>query len=77
MKAGDIQSMVFTSDLPPIFDPTIPKFDQILPGTQVTRKLTAVELRKALEDMGLNTDGKVAQLKNLAIEANIHRRDNG
>ena len=63
--------MVFTSDLPLIFDPAAPKFDQILPGTQVTRKITAVELRKALEDKGLNTDGKVTQLKRRAIEVNI------
>ena len=71
LKAGDIQSMVFTSEIPPIFDPTAPKFDQILPETKITRNLTAVELRKVLEDKGLNTDGKVAQLKHRAIEADI------
>ena len=72
LNVGETQSMVFTdTDLPPIFDPDAPKFDQLVPGTQVTRNLIAVELREALEEKGLNTDGKVGQLKQRATEANI------
>jgi len=56
--------MVFTENCsPPIFDPDAPKFDQIIPGTDVTRNLTAIKLRELLEEKGLHSDGKVAQLR--------------
>lgn len=64
--------MVFKqNDLPPIFDPGAPRLDQAVPGTNVTRNLTTVELRQVLEEKGLNTDGKVTQLRQQATDANI------
>ena len=72
LNAGETQSMVFTdNDLPPLFDPDAPKFDQSVPGTQVTRNLTAVDFREASEEKGLNTDGKVGQLKQRSTEITI------
>ena len=43
LKPGDTQSMIFTQDdEPPIFFPNTPKLDAVVPGTNVTRNLTAV-----------------------------------
>ena len=42
--------MIFKdTDLPPMFDPNTPKYDQPIPGEPVTRKLNKGELKEKLE----------------------------
>ena len=64
IAAGEVQSMVFLDgDLPPIFDPDAPKYDQLIAGETVTRSYNKSELKKRLEEANLNSDGKVEALK--------------
>ena len=68
---GNTQSMVFQDDdLPPIFDPTAPKHDVSLTDS-VTKTLNKSELKKKLEELGLNSDGNVKTLKARATEAGL------
>ena len=64
--------MVFQADdPPPIFDSAAEKFDQEVPMANAIRKLTVVELRKKLEDKGLNSAGRAADLRERARQADI------
>ena len=72
LKSGDLQNMVFSeTDLPSIFNSEAPKYDVIESDNLLTRKLNKSELKDVLEEKGLNTDGKVDQLRQRATEANI------
>ena len=72
IPVGSSQSMVFSDDdIPPIFDPTAPKYDQPVQGQNITRSLNKGELEKKLKDAGLNSDGNAKALKIRAVEANI------
>ena len=72
LKAGDTQEMIFSeTSLPPIFAPGVPKHDIEREDENVTRRLTKVELKAALELKGFNSDGKVNELKARATEAGI------
>ena len=71
VKVGDRQSMVFdNTNLPPILSPGAPIYDVLKPGEK-TQKLTKLELKQKLEELGMNHDGNVAQLRERAIIANI------
>ena len=71
IEVGSSQSMVFLeTDLPPIFSPTAEKYDTIVAGESITKQLTKAQLKKTLEDKGLNSDGDVKTLQLRATEAN-------
>ena len=57
--------------LPPIFDSKGPKYDVIKSDNLLTRKLNKSELKDVLEEKGLNTDGKVDQLRQRVTNVNI------
>ena len=72
LTVGSEQFMVFRpDDPPPIFDSAAEKLDQEFPTTNKIRKLTVAELRKKLEDKGLNLVGWVADLRERAQQADI------
>ena len=53
LKVGDTQSMVFLpTDITPIFDPDVPKYDVAKEGESVTHKFNKAEIKEKLEAMG-------------------------
>lgn len=71
VKVGERQSMVFdNTNLPPILSPGAPIYDVLKPGEK-NKKLTKLELKQKLEELGMNHDGNVEQLKERATIANI------
>ena len=76
LKVGDTQLMIFLpTNLPPIFHPDVPQYDEIKEGEDVTRKLNKAEIKEKLGAMGYNTDGNVKVLKQRATEANVSLYD--
>ena len=63
------------NDLPPIFNPNTPKYDQIIGVQDNTRAFTKPELEKMLEDRGLNSDGDVRTLRAQTVAAKIPLKD--
>ena len=71
LKVGNVQKMIFQKDdLPPITDPSCPPYD--LPrGTFSTKRITAAEMRTALERDGKNIDGSKKKLLERCNNAGI------
>mmetsp|Transcript_46844 Transcript_46844/g.56680 ORF Transcript_46844/g.56680 Transcript_46844/m.56680 type:complete len:227 (+) Transcript_46844:16-696(+) len=71
LKIGDVQQMVFCdSNLPPISDPTCPKYNTPT-GKFVKKELVVSELRTALVRNELNSDGLKEKLVERCIAAGI------
>ena len=72
LKVGATQIMSFQeNDLPPIFHPDAPKYDQIVTTEDVTRKFTKKVLQEMLNARNINSDGLVEDLRKRAEEAII------